>query len=47
MIAWSRSAMARSGPGIAAMFASTSASPSAFFVALLAAFFSGIARSLP
>src|SRR5208282_4135108 len=31
MIAWSRSPMARSGPGIAAIFASTALSPSAFF----------------
>src|SRR5439155_20472863 len=30
MMAWSRSAMARSGPGISAIFASTSLSPSAF-----------------
>src|SRR5207247_10568496 len=31
MMAWSRSAMARSGFGISAIFASTSLSPSAFF----------------
>jgi hypothetical protein len=32
MIAWSRLAMARSGPGISAIFASTSRSPSALFL---------------
>src|SRR5687767_11563587 len=45
MIAWSRSAMARSGPGISAIFASTSLSPSALFLLARASAFSSWARS--
>src|SRR5207245_1700581 len=44
-IAWSRSAMARSGPRIAAIFASTSLSPSALSLFARAAAFSSWARS--
>src|SRR4029450_7810938 len=46
-MAWSRSAMARSGSGISAIFASTSLSPSAFFARELrrASAFSSWARS--
>ncbi len=40
MIAWSRLAMARSGPGISAIFASTSRSPSALFLLARASAFS-------
>src|SRR5437763_12503848 len=45
MIAWSRSAMARSGSRIAAIFASTSLSPSALSLFARAAAFSSWLRS--
>ena len=45
MIAWSRSAMARSGSGISAIFASTSLSPSALFLFARPSAFSSLARS--
>src|SRR4029450_12155637 len=45
MIAWSRSAMARSGSGISAIFASTSRSPAALSLSARASAFSSLARS--
>jgi hypothetical protein len=45
MIAWSRLAMARSGSGISAIFASTSPSPSALFLFARASAFSSWARA--
>src|SRR3712207_3387233 len=45
-IAWSRSAMARSGPCISAIFASTALSPSALFFSPRASAFCSLARSL-
>src|SRR3989304_5137928 len=45
MLAWSRSAMARSGSSISAIFASTSLSPSALFLFARASAFSSWARS--
>src|SRR5215207_3822513 len=45
MIAWSRSAMARSGCGISAILASTALSPAALFLVMRASAFSSWARS--
>src|SRR5687768_16731520 len=45
MISWSRLAMARSGPGISAIFASKSLSPSVLFLFRRASAFSSWARS--
>src|SRR5215212_1666417 len=46
MISWSRSAMARSGSGISAIFASRSLSPAARFLFARSSAFSSFARSL-